>query len=163
MVLTHCPTMPQEERALVPTAIWEGCGRDMNTAVRFLCICDVESSMRCRRWFPQVKQNMDLAGTHNQVLCLELYREGLITDSKYWMSSKQWAAWSILFKKRPDVGTMIAARAFTRIVYKNSLDDSTEIWRWGNPCNVNGILYLMQVKSLEKQMMLGQRATARKN
>ena len=157
--------MPPEERALLVPAIWEGCRHDLPTSIRFLFICELESGLRCRRWFPEVKQNMDLAGAHNDVLCLELWREGLITDSKFWRDSEQWKAWRVLFQKRPDIGTMIAARAFTRIVYKNKLDDATEIWRIGVEDNVNGILYLMKIDCLTEDMLreTGRRETSRKN
>ena len=145
--------MPQEELQLLPVAIWEGSAHDLRTACTFTAMCQLESSMKVRKWFSDVKPNMDCAGTHNDVLCLELYREGLITDSKRPNKSRQWWLWRKFFQQRPDVGTMIAARAFTRLANRFGLDKTVQMWKTGKVGNVNGILYLMQVKTLRAEMM----------
>src|SRR5579859_2970795 len=104
-VSVYRPSMPIEERQVLPAAIYEGTAHDIKTACTFLAMCQLESGMKCRKWYPEVMQNMDCAGTHNDVLCLELYREGLITDSKKPQKSRQWPLWRKFFQQRPDVGT----------------------------------------------------------
>lgn len=145
--------MPLEEKQLLPVAIYEGVHQDFKAACTFAAICQYETSLKIRHWYPEVKPNMDGAGTHNDLLCLELYREGLITDSKKWKKSRQWHNWRKLFQERPDIGTMISARAFSRLADKIGLDRAIPVWKTGRTNTVPGLLYAMQVKSLRAEMM----------
>ena len=145
--------MPIEERYLLPIAIYQGVHRDFKVACTFTAISLCESGMKCRKWFPNVKQNMDCCGTHNETLCLELWREHLITDSKHYRKSRQWKLWRKLFQKRPDIGTMVAAEAFSRLADKHGLEKAIQLWKTGRTGTVPGILYAMQVDTLRDGMM----------
>ena len=140
--------MPLEERQLLPVAIYEGCHEDLTVAYTFTAICQKESGMKVRRWYPEVKPCLDAAGTHNSLLCLELYREKFITDNWRWRKSLQWPAWYKLFQERPDIGTLIAARAFYRIVEKCGLENAIEIWNMGHVGTPVGMKYAATVRQL---------------
>lgn len=137
----------------MPIAIWEGSGRDFKNATTLTWMAICESQLRVRKWFPYAKQNMDILGTHNDVLCLELWREKKITDSKYWRKSQQWIAWRKFFQERPDVGTLIACRAFVRLADRFGLDNAVQMWKEGHTGNLPGLLYLMQVRWGRQQML----------
>jgi hypothetical protein len=151
-ISVYRPSMPLEERQLLPVAIYEGVHHDRLTAFTFTGMCQIESGMKVRRWYPDVKPELDAAGTHNDLLCLELHREKLVTDSWRWRKSKQWPQWYKLFQQRPDVGTMIAARAFSRIVNECGLDNAVQIWKTGKVGTIRGLVYLMKVKQLRGEM-----------
>lgn len=153
----YCPNMPAEERASLPVAIYIGTAKDLKTASTFTGICQVESQMKVKHWFPDVHQNMDAAGTHNNTLCLELWREGLINDSRDWRKSRQWVLWRRLFQQRPDIGTMFAARAFTRLADSYGLENTVQIWKTGKVGTVPGILYKMEVDNLRNEILLYRR------
>ena len=144
--------MPLDEQRIFPIAIYQGVHGDFKTACTFTIMCQLESGMKCRKWFLDVKQNMDCAGTHNDLLCLELYREGLITDSKYWRNSRQWRGYRKLFQQRPDIGTMVSAKAFSRLADKVGLENAIQTWKTGRTGTVPGILYEMQVDTLRSEM-----------
>lgn len=144
--------MPLEEKALLPVAIFQGTHRDLKVAYTFTSMCQLESGLKVRKWFPLVKPNMDCSGAHNDLLCQELYREGFITDSKHWKHSKQWLSWRKLFQQRPDIGTMVAAKAFSRLADKFGLDNAVQMWKTGKTGTVPGLNYLMQVRALREEM-----------
>lgn len=150
---SYCPHMPLEEKALMPIAIWQGSGHDLKNAATLSWMAVLESQLRVRKYFPYAKQNMDLLGTHNDVLCLELWREGYITDSKEWKKSKQWPMWRKLFQQRPDIGTYFACKAFVRLADRFGLDNSVQMWKEGKTGTIPGLLYLMKVRCGRKDMM----------
>lgn len=151
---SYCPGAPVEERRLLPPAIYIGVNRDKHLAEVFFNISILESGLKVRKWFPKVKQNMDTAGSHNAVLCSELYYEGLITDIKKpasWKKSKQWLLWRKFFQQRPDIGTMFAARWFHRLVCWHGERWAIQAWKC-KPETVNGLIRKMQVTCLTTAM-----------
>ena len=142
-----------DEMAVLPNAYWEGSGHNVEMACTLASIGQVESSQKVRAWYPHVKPNMDTMGTHNDCLCLELYREGLITDSKRWRNSHQWAKYRRIMQSRPDFGTLIASKAFVRLSNKFGQENAIQMWKTGHVGTVPGLEYLMQIKAIKAKMI----------
>ena len=107
-------------------------------------MCMMESSLKVRKYFPEVKQNMDYLGAHNNLLKRGL---GELLDINH-----PWLYWKKRFQDQPEEGTAIAVKVFKRLVEKNGLDNAVQLWKVGKVGTVRGLEYLMQVKALAEEV-----------
>ena len=131
--------MVLEEKDELRVAIWEGCHHDLAVAHYALCIGARESSLKVRKWCPEVKNRTDYMGAHYNVLWAELRKTGILGENP--------KAWKDFLKDRPDVGTYLACRWFSRIVEAHGLKDAVEIWNDGETGTEKGLKYRASVES----------------
>lgn len=149
-VKRYRPDMPANHRVALKNAIWKESGYNYKMASTVACIALLESSLQVRAWEPKVKQNTDYLGAHNTVLYAELKRRGLVAGNS-WKTDKKWPVYKAFFKRRPDIGTGMATAWFAKGAVVKGIDNQVQIWKTGKVGDVNGLAYLMQVRSLRNE------------
>lgn len=109
-------------------------------------MCMMESSLKVRKYFPEVKQNKDYLGIHNNLFIQELKKQGFINPKDNWIY------WKKRFQQSPEEGTAFGTKAFIRLVEKHGIDNAIMIWKTGKTNTVPGLEYLNSVKCLSKEM-----------
>lgn len=148
------PVMPIEAQLDLGKSIWYGSNEKLHIALTLSSMCALESSMKVRKYNPEVKNNMDYLGTHNDLLFEQLKHEDYIVDAKSWRKSNHWKNWRKTFQSNPELGTHYACKAFVRKSVKwGGIDEACEYWKCGKVGSVRGIEYLMQVKAVRMELL----------
>lgn len=136
------PMMNAQFRDDVGQCILDGSHGNVFLASSFSGICVKETGLKIRKFNPEVKQNMDLAGTHNNVLLQQLHRECLILDKSDWRNNQEWMYWRRFFQKHPEFGTYHSAKHFRHLCKNRKVDNVIQIWKVGRTGTIPGLTYL---------------------
>lgn len=143
------PDMPQDAQDKLAKAIWYGSGENKHIAFTLTAMCMLESSFKVRKYFPEVKNNMDYLGAHNDLLFEQLKFENYIVDAKTWRKSGHWRTWRKTFQREPELGTMYACKAFARKVPGwGGTDEAVQCWKCGKVGAVRGLEWGGNFKSI---------------
>lgn len=118
-------------------AIYGGTGGNITACCYLGGIAVKETSLRMRKYQPEVKQNKDYLGAHNEVYFSELKAQGLIGDYRIKGKSRGpncWTPeareWLTTLSDNPEFGTMLMSMWFMRLVRKNGMDYRKTVKQW---------------------------------
>lgn len=136
----YAPWMSNKQTENEKLAIWYGSGENLLVALYATAMCNQESSLKIRKYNPEVKQSTDLMGAHYNLLFAELKREGRFDGqflNKYHRINVKDPAvskWLHLLVLYPEYGTILAIRWYSMLVDRYGLDKATRVWNQGADC-----------------------------